>query len=107
MSESSLPPATLEQLRRVFAVYPDLTEVKLYGSYATGRATTRSDIDLATCGISDRYRLGRLALDLENLPIPQKCDVQAYENIAYEPLKRHIDEWGITIYGNVNGKEAS
>ncbi|CAI8007971.1 hypothetical protein GBAR_LOCUS5514 [Geodia barretti] len=70
----------------------------LFGSYATGKATPRSDIDLATLGIVDRYRLGRLALDLEDLPIPQKCDVQAYESINYEPLKRHIDERGITIY---------
>jgi hypothetical protein len=41
--------------------------------------------------------VGRLVLDLEDLPIPQ-CDVQAYENINYEPLKRHIDERGVTIY---------
>lgn len=96
--ESGLPPATLEQLRQVFAAYPDLAEVKLYGSYATGRATPRSDLDLATRGISDPHRLGRLALDLEDLPIPQKCDVQAYENIASPPLKRHIDQQGVTIY---------
>ncbi len=101
MSESALPDATLQKLRKVFAAYPDLVEVVLYGSYATGRATQRSDIDLATRGIPDRYRLGRLALDLEDLPIPQKCDLQAYESIAYEPLRRHIDEWGITIYENV------
>ena len=42
----------------------------------------RSDIDLATVGITDRYRMvGRLAFDLEDLPIPQKCEVQAYETI--------------------------
>ena len=98
MSESALPETILQKLQEVFADYPDLAEVVLYGSYATGRATPRSDIDLATRGIPDRYRLGRLALDLDDLPIPQKCDVQAYEDIAYEPLKRHIDERGITIY---------
>ena len=98
MSESALPETILQKLQEVFADYPDLVEVVLYGSYVTGRATPRSDIDLATRGIPDRYRLGRLALDLDDLPIPQKCDVQAYEDIAYEPLKRHIDERGITIY---------
>lgn len=89
---------TLDRMRRVFAGYPDLAEVRLFGSYATGRATPRSDIDLATVGIADRRRVGRLALDLEDLPIPQKCDVQAYERISYAPLKRHIDERGVTIY---------
>ena len=98
MSESALPETILQKLQEVFADYPDLVEVVLYGSYVIGRATPRSDIDLATRGIPDRYRLGRLALDLDDLPIPQKCDVQAYEDIAYEPLKRHIDERGITIY---------
>ena len=97
MNEHGLPSAILKQLQGVFAQYPDLTAVRLYGSYATGKATPRSDIDLATLGIVDRYSLGRLSLDLEYLPIPQKCDVQAYESINYEPLKHHIDERGVTI----------
>ncbi len=104
MMETRLPSNILEQLRRVFAQYPDLKAVKLFGSYATGRATSRSDIDLATVGIANRYRLGRLELDLEDLPIPQKCDVQAYESISYEPLKRHIDERGVVIYENEEGE---
>lgn len=98
MTEPGLPSNVIEQLRRVFAQYPELKAVKLFGSYATGRATSRSDIDLATVGIADRRRVGRLALDLEDLPIPQKCDVQAYEGIRYQPLKRHIDDHGIIIY---------
>ena len=107
MNGCVLPPNVLKQLQSVFVQYPDLTAVKLFGSYATGKATARSDIDLATLGILDRYVLGRLALDLEDLPIPQKCDVQAYEAISYEPLKRHIDERGVTIYEKSSPTEAS
>ena len=106
MNKSALPEGTLQKLRKVFTAYPDLTAVTLYGSYATGQATPRSDIDLATAGITDHYRLGRLALDLEDLPIPQKCDVQAYESIGYEPLKRHIDDRGIVIYEKDKAQEA-
>ena len=98
MAVARLPITTLDKMKRVFADYPDLAEVRLFGSFATGKATPRSDIDLATVGISDRYRLGRLVMDLEDLPIPQKCEVQAYERISYEPLRRHIDAWGVTIY---------
>lgn len=90
--------STWEKMNRVFATYPELTEVTLFGSRATGKATPRSDFDLATHGITDRYRLGRLMLDLEDLNIPQTCDVQDYESIGYAPLKRHIDEFGIAIY---------
>ena len=82
----------------VFATHPELTSVTLFGSRATGKSTPRSDFDLVTHGITDHYRLGRLALDLEDLNIPQKCDVQAYESIAYPPLKRHIDTSGVDIY---------
>ena len=106
ISENGLPPAVLRQLLSVFQQYQDLTTVTLFGSYATGKATPRSDIDLVTKGITDRYRIGRLALDLEDLPIPQKCDVQAYETIDYHPLKRHIDERGVTIYEKATSAEA-
>ena len=98
MSAHCLPDATLRMLSEVFAGYPELAEVRLFGSRATGRATERSDIDLATVGIADGHRLGMLALDLEDLPIPQICDLQAYEGVKHPPLRRHIDAFGITIY---------
>ena len=98
MTTPDIPPATWERMRRVFAAYPELTAVTLFGSRATGKATPRSDYDLATHGIVDDYRLGRLALDLEDLDIPQSCDVKAYESIRYAPLRQHIDEWGIIVY---------
>ena len=98
MKAPDLPPATWDKMNRVFAAYPELTTVTLFGSRTTGRATPRSDYDLATHGILDEYRLGRLALDLQDLNIPQKCDVKAYEGVTFAPLKRHIDTHGIRIY---------
>ena len=98
MNTPDLPERTMQLLTDLFSSYPELTEVKLYGSRAIGKATPRSDIDLATIGIVDVYRLGRLALDLEDMPIPQECDLTAYESIRYAPFKRHIDNFGITIY---------
>ena len=98
-----IPDTTREKMIRVFAAYPELTAVTLFGSRATGKATPRSDFDLVTHGIADRYRLGRLGLDLEDLNIPQTCDVQAYEEIKHAPLKRHIDVFGIAIYTKAKG----
>lgn len=98
MTPPDLPAAVMEKLTRVFAAYPELTQVTLFGSRATGKAHARSDIDLATRGIVDDGRLGRLALDLADLDIPQICDLKAYEHIAYVPLKRHINRFGIVIY---------
>ena len=99
--EAELPAATV--LVAVFRRYPDLEQVILFGSRATGKATERSDIDLATRGIPDRHRLGRLSLDLDEAAIPQECGVQAYEQIRHAPLKTHIDRWGIPIYERGRG----
>ena len=103
MTAPDLPPATWQRMNRVFAAYPELTAVTLFGSRATGQATPRSDFDLATHGIVDDYRLGRLALDLEDLDLPQSCDVKAYESVRYAPLRQHIDSWGIIIYQRDSG----
>ena len=93
-----IPPRAEKYMPEIFAAYPEITEVILFGSRATGKADERSDIDLAVRGFSDRHLLGRLVLDLEELPVVQKWDVKSYEEINYAPLKRHIDEYGITIY---------
>lgn len=98
MNAPDLSTETLGKLTRIFAAYPELIEVILFGSRATGKASARSDIDLATRGIVDERRLGRLALDLDDASIPQKCGVQAYEHIRYTPLRRHIEAFGTTIY---------
>ncbi len=63
-----------------------------------GTASSRSNIDLAAKGIHDRYRLGRLILDLEDLDIPQRFDVKAFEEIHYPPLRKHIEAVGVSIY---------
>lgn len=98
MRVPDLSPTVMAKLSRIFATYPELTEVRLFGSRATGKAKAYSDIDLATHGIVDDSRLGRLALDLEDLDIPQTCDLKAYESISSAPLKRHIDTFGMIIY---------
>ena len=98
MKTPCLSRKTLNALAQVFTCYPELTQVLLYGSRATGNSTPRSDIDLATRGILDSHRLGRLALDLEESDILQKCDVHTYELISNTRLKASIDSEGIPIY---------
>lgn len=98
MSAPDLPSGARERLARIFAAYPELREVVLYGSRATGASTPRSDIDLATRGITDHHRLGALELDLEESDIPQKCDVRAYESIESVALRDHIEREGVAIY---------
>ena len=88
----------LRCLTSVFSSHSDLKSVILFGSRAMGTHSPRSDIDLATTGLLSRHALGRLKLDLDELDIPQRCDVVALEKIRHEPLLRHIEAVGVTIY---------
>lgn len=88
----------LRRLTNVFSSHSGLESVILFGSRAMGTHSPRSDIDLATIGIVNRYALGRLKLDLDELDIAQRCDVVALERIRHEPLLRHIAAVGVTIY---------
>ena len=98
MKSPTIADATLAMMREVFTQYPDLHKVTLFGSRATGSATERSDFDLVTHGMQDERAVARIGLDLEDLPIPQICEIQRYERIKAESLKRHIDVDGIVIY---------
>ena len=82
VSIADLPTETLAKLTQVFTTSPELREVVLLDSRAAGTATARLDIDLATRSIADDQRLRRLALDLDDLPIPQHCDVQSCKKIS-------------------------
>ena len=98
MKSPMIADKTLAMMREVFTQYPDLQKVTLFGSRAIGDATERSDIDLVTHGMQDGRAVARIGLDLEDLPIPQICEIQGYERIKAESLKRHIDVDGIVIY---------
>ena len=95
---------TLAMMREVFTQYPDLQKVTLFGSRAIGDATERSDIDLVTHGMQDGRAVARIGLDLEDLPIPQICEIQRYERIKAESLRRHIDRDGIVVYDRDTAK---
>jgi predicted nucleotidyltransferase len=92
--EFGLKPEALELIREVFRRHPEVREVKIFGSRAAGRFENHSDVDLALWGDLDRALIARIMAELDDLPLPYTFDVQAYESIHHEPLKRHIDEFG-------------
>ena len=98
-----LRPEHRSELNSIFRAYPELERVILYGSRATGRYHERSDIDLATLGLKDRFTIGQLFLELEESNLPYTCDLRAYEALKYLALKKHIDTHGIVIYNKLQG----
>lgn len=93
-----LRPEAVELIRGVFRRHPEVRRVEVFGSRAMGRFEDHSDVDLALWGDVDLGLIGRIARELDELPLPYTFDVKAYESIGHEPLKHHIDEFGKTLY---------
>lgn len=85
-------------LRNVFQGYSEIEEVRVFGSRAMDKHQNYSDIDLVIFGNIDTLSLGRLAVELDELPLPQTFDVQVYTQITHPDLKKHIDQFGKIIF---------
>ena len=85
--ESSLINSVLEQ-------HPEVSLVKLFGSRAKGCHTNASDIDLALWGV-DALQAEAIASEFDELPLPYRFDVKAFESIKQESLREHILRKGI------------
>jgi predicted nucleotidyltransferase len=74
--------------------HPEVSQVKLFGSRAKGCHTTASDIDLALWGV-DALQAESIAAELDELPLPYRFDVKAFESIKQHSLRDHIQRRGI------------
>jgi uncharacterized protein len=97
-----LSDSELQTLRDVFARFPDIEEVILFGSRALGTHRPSSDVDLALKGKNlsiDTLAKFRYILE-EETNLPYFFDVVIYDRVENETLKREIDEGGNQIYEN-------
>lgn len=98
MSAAPLTAKELDLVRAVFRRHPEIASVTLFGSRAKGTHTARSDVDFALSGEVPPLRAQAIAAELEELPMPYRFDVQAWEHIHSPPLREHIERVGIRIY---------
>lgn len=66
------------------------TQVKVYGSRATGKARPASDLDLVIFPPASDTLVGELALAFEECDLPIFVDVVAWENISNPVLRAEI-----------------
>lgn len=74
--------------------HPEVSQVKLFGSRAKGSHTPASDIDLALWGV-DALQAESIAAELDELPLPYRFDIKAFESIKQDSLREHIQRRGI------------
>jgi predicted nucleotidyltransferase len=99
MNNTGLTEQNLTLLKQLFAYYPKINTVKLYGSRAKGTFKQRSDIDLVVFGDKvDRFLIAELLLELADSDLPYTVDLQNYDDLKNRQLIEHIDRVGRVIY---------
>lgn len=98
MSADPLSVAELGLLRNIFFRYPQICKVMIFGSRAKGTHRPHSDVDLAVWGKVEELQLEEMAAELDELPLPYRFDVLAFDSITSAPLREHIQRVGLTIY---------
>jgi predicted nucleotidyltransferase len=84
---------------RVFARYPTIEQVLIFGSRAKGSARTGSDIDLAVFAprMTDPD-FARLWIEIDDLPLVFKVDLLHWDRLANQALKDKIPREGRLFY---------
>ncbi len=89
----------IEKMQQVFAQFPNIGQVIVFGSRAKGNYKEGSDIDLALKGTALNLKtLQNLELKLDELYLPYKIDMVIYDTIANDALKEHVDRVGMVFY---------
>jgi predicted nucleotidyltransferase len=99
MKRPTLRDRDLAVLRRTFERFPSISEVRLFGSRATGHARRASDIDLAISAPSATAEQW-LALTeaLESAPLIYELDLVRTERADNPRLLQKISGEGLRIY---------
>jgi predicted nucleotidyltransferase len=80
------------KIQAVFACFPNVDHVTLYGSRAKGNFKLGSDIDLTLHGESLTASESRdIAAALDDLLLPYTIDLSIFEQLDHDGLRGHID----------------
>ena len=97
--EYGLKPSVMSDINAIFACYPEVDQVILYGSRAMGNFKRRSDIDL--CMVGDSLTLPillKIDTALDDLLLPYKIDLSIHSHIQNAELLDHMARNGAIFY---------
>jgi predicted nucleotidyltransferase len=94
-----LPDTAIEKINAVFASFPAVERVVLYGSRAKGNYKPGSDIDLTMYGTALNTALcGDIADKLDELLLPYMIDLSVFAELKHPDLEAHIGRVGVVFY---------
>ncbi|MFI3122108.1 MAG: nucleotidyltransferase domain-containing protein [Methylococcaceae bacterium] len=89
----------ITQINSVFAHYPEVEQVILYGSRAKGTYKNGSDIDLTLKGNRlDLAIINKISNDIDDLLLPYSFDISIFSQISNAGLVDHINRVGVVFY---------
>jgi len=89
----------IKDLKEIFAKFPAVEKVILYGSRAMGNYRNGSDIDITLLGknLSNQTIFG-IQDEIEELYLPYSFDISIFNRIDNEDLMDHIQRVGKVFY---------
>lgn len=86
-------------LRGVLRAHPEVERAVIYGSRARGDYSNGPDIDLTLMGtrLTDAV-LHRIAMEMDDLPIPHTVDLSIRSCLRNPALIRDIDKQGVEFF---------
>lgn len=85
----------IDKIKVVFAKFPEIERVIIYGSRAKGNYKLASDIDLTLVGEKLTLSLLQsLENDMDDLLLPYKFDISIFHQISNHDLIAHIERVG-------------
>jgi predicted nucleotidyltransferase len=92
----------IAKINRVFAKYPQVEQVIIYGSRAKGNYKKGSDIDLSLKGQNiDLSLMQAIELEIDNLMLPYTFDISIFKQISNPDFTDHINRVGLEFYNSV------
>lgn len=90
---------TVDAMRGVFARFPVIESVTLYGSRAKGNFRHGSDIDLTLHGKNlTPVLLADVADALDDLLLPYTIDLSIFAALDHAELREHIERVGVVFF---------
>lgn len=98
MSRFGLSTKTIEQLKSVFAQYPEISMIILYGSRAKETHKPGSDIDLTLVSETlSHHQLLTIENKIDDLLLPYRVDLSLFRSIDNPDLIEHIQRVGVRL----------
>lgn len=98
LGQFGLKANTISKINSVFAKYPQIEKVLIYGSRAKGNYRAGSDIDLTIVGKLTLTDLLKIENEIDDLLLIYKFDLSLMHQIENPNLVEHINRVGKVFY---------